>query len=172
MSTMLFKMYPQYDVFYTGQFYNHKWYILCSIGSALLCFHFCYLLFNKYTSRQPVISIASILLLAIGIWMHFNMPTASYIISFPLLAIVVQNLLSVIKYKDSKYFNTLRSTFVLAIWCPILITLFLAFSIKLLFVPAIICLGIVVSSITFYPEIWTLKPVRYLGIVLFVLGLQ
>ncbi len=195
MSVTLFKLYPQYDVFYTGQFYNHKWYILCSVASAILCFHFCYFLFNKLTSRQSILIVASILLLSIGIWMHLNMPTASYIISFPLLAIVIQIFLSTIKlnpesfifkipilknaildlssitkFKVDKISNLLRSTFVLAIWCPILITLFLAFSIKLLFVPAIISLGLILSSMSFYAQIWELTPVRYLGVVLFVSG--
>jgi len=36
LSFLLFDIYPQYAHFYTGQFYNHKWYILAAIGIAII----------------------------------------------------------------------------------------------------------------------------------------
>ena len=172
LSFLLFDIYPQYAHFYTGQFYNHKWYILAAIGIAIL---FSKLLNSGLKNLKALQSAGLTLLCLIAVLSYLVLPTASYLIAIPGLGLSLYYYASHYPLKDKplnkNYLRYLLSTVVLGVWGPVIITLFLAFSIKLLFVPALMAILILLASVILFPETWEGKHYIYLGILFLLSGL-
>jgi hypothetical protein len=172
LSFLLFDIYPQYAHFYTGQFYNHKWYILAAIGIAII---FLKLLNSDLENLKALQSAGLTLLCLIAVLSYLVLPTASYLIAIPGLGLSLYYYASHYPLKDKllnkNYLRYLLSTVVLGVWGPVIITLFLAFSIKLLFVPALMAILILLASVILFPETWEGKHYIYLGILFLLSGL-
>jgi hypothetical protein len=172
LSFLLFDIYPQYAHFYTGQFYNHKWYILAAIGIAII---FLKLLNSDLENLKALQSAGLTLLCLIAVLSYLVLPTASYLIAIPGLGLSLYYYASHYPLKDKllnkNYIRYLLSTVVLGVWGPVIITLFLAFSIKLLFVPALMAILILLASVILFPETWEGKHYIYLGILFLLSGL-
>lgn len=152
ISYLLFTVYPQYALFYTGQYYNHKWYILVSVGIALLILYYAQRYFLKKNLSLVANKAGLILLCTLACVIYIFLPTANYLFCIPLFAILIHQLISNnLKSQLAQTFTNYSISLVpLGILGPIIITLFLAFSIKLLFVPGLIIAVLAISlSIVF-----------------------
>lgn len=175
LSWLLFKVYPQYDFFYVGQFYNHKWYIISAVAITLLLF---WLPANYLQKKQNLISIQLAglsFLVILGLIVFYFIPTATYLIVIPGMAMTVFFAMSQrttsAGFERPMIFKYILSIIPLAIWGPVVITLYLAFSIKLLFVPAIIALLICMSTAIFFPLLWHGKIIPTISIAAFLISL-
>jgi len=172
LSFLLFDIYPQYAHFYTGQFYNHKWYILAATGIAII---FSKLLNLDLKNIRALQSAGLSLLCLIAVLSYLFLPTASYLIAIPTLALSLYYYASHYPLKDKllnkNYLRYLLSIVVIGVWGPVCISLFLAFSIKLLFVPALMVILLVLASFILFPETWEGKHYAYIGIMFLLIGL-
>jgi Peptidase family M28 len=125
--------YPMYTHFHENNSYNCKWYFLAMASLALFLFTLVYFLVSKKIRFHALfagIVLVSTLLLD---GMQYAIPSASYLLSFPLLFLLSINifLLSSKKYEDSLFVNkaltvasVLPAIFILA---PIVYFTFIAF---------------------------------------------
>jgi len=174
LSEFLFKVYPQYEVFYAGQFYNHKIYILTIISfSSFILWHFV----NFYSKRNNFddLKIASLLLLVtLAVVFNILLPTATYFISIPTVALS----LIVLTLEKSKEGNSLKKVMVsfllitipLGIWVPVVNTLFLAFSLSNMMGPVILSGFICLSIFITFEQSWKNSRIIPLVCILFFIG--
>ena len=89
LSKLLFALYPQYEVFYAGQFYNHKCYLLTCIGItmviAALCIKRTVLKNNPKSFKAAMLLFLCLLCVASYIYI----PTATYFMLFPMIALSI-----------------------------------------------------------------------------------
>ena len=173
ISAMLSKIYPQYDVFYTGQFYNHKWYIWTSLGIGLLLTYLASTFLKSEENKLEVKVAAGIICLIVAIALYILMPTASYLMILPCLAISLCYHLQ--KFTDNEAIKKGMAYFFsmipLGLWAPITVTLYLAFSIKMLFVPALLTFFITLSMMAFFPQLIAHKSLYHISALAVVGGL-
>ena len=157
LSKLLFALYPQYEVFYAGQFYNHKWYLLTCIGITLvisaLCIKGPVLRHNPNSFKAAMLLFLSFLCVA----SYLYIPTATYFMLYPTIALSIYYFLTVGHSKKEDYFITpyLASLIPLAIWLPTIILFFLAFSLVGLPLPTIHVSIIALSSMVLFRKLWT-----------------
>ncbi|MDF1699211.1 MAG: M20/M25/M40 family metallo-hydrolase [Saprospiraceae bacterium] len=83
------KMYPQYSTFYSFHYYNHEWYLLAGIGLSLcLTWWFGSKIVTKWGHENAGLSAAS-LLGALSLVLYVFVPTGTYLMMFPMLALIV-----------------------------------------------------------------------------------
>ncbi len=177
LSKLLFMIYPQYNLFYTGQFYNHKWYLLAAVGLTVLV---AWLMIKWYNGKNKMIGIQSGALLILGlaiIGMFVALPTASYSMIFPTI------FLSVIFWYNNTHSSRMSTPFnnlvvglgivvPVAIWFPTTSTFFLAFSLKGLPGPVILICLIVMAIMICYKSLWVdSKFLAYAGIGVFLISM-
>ncbi len=159
LSSMLFKFYPQYDVFYAGQFYNHKIYIITIVSSTVFVMWLRTYFYSKKHNYINLKVASLILLLCFTIAFYFLLPTATYFMSIPTLALALIVWAQIKGNKRSAIYKYVIPfaliTVPLAIWSPVINNLFLAFSLSNMIGPAIlsciICLGIILT----FDSIWS-----------------
>lgn len=156
LGNLLLKLYPHYSIFYSGQFYNHKTYCISSISIAIFMTSLSCYLIRKKISLQAFQSSSIILLGLISIAFYIMMPTATYFICLPTLSLVLSLL---IKRRTTTTSLQIILPFIgilipLAIWTPVVQNIFLAFSLKGLFGPAILCFIIYIGIIIANDAIW------------------
>jgi len=158
-SKLILSVYPHYqgDVFYAGQFYNHKWYLITCIGLVATLSWLTIFLYNRRSNVDGLKSAALILMALLAIGAYVFVPTASYFIMFPVLALSItywiylrgqNSRLSIL----SPY---LLSTLGLGLWIPILTMIFLAFSIVGLPGPTLLTILICLATMILFQSIWT-----------------
>lgn len=160
LSTMLFKVYPQYDVFYAGQFYNHKIYILTIVGASIFVMWLRTYFYNKNHDFINLKIVSLILLFCMTIGFYFFLPTATYFICLPISALAVAMLLNESSFKFKSTYKFILSMILilipLGIWVPVINTLFLAFSLSNMMGPAVllcvICLGLIITFENMWKE--------------------
>jgi hypothetical protein len=174
LSIILFRFYPQYEVFYAGQFYNHKIYIITIVSSTVFVM---WLRAYYYSKKHNYINLkvaSLILLLCFTVVFYFSLSTATYFMSIPTL---VLSLIVWAQIKGNernviyKYVIPLALiTVPLAIWSPVINSLFLAFSLSNMIGPAvlscIICLGIILT----FDSIWSDEKVVPSACLILFLG--
>ena len=170
ISFLLFKIYPQYDLFYTGQFYNHKWYIITAVSISVFIAWYTLRYYRKHEMLEESKAAMITFLVVLCILISYTLPTASYLITWPLvaicLAIIAQSKMEKSFVKTSTKY--MLSLIPLAIWGPVVITLFLAFSIKLLAVPAIVAFLLVIATCIMFPELWEGRTIKDISASAFV----
>lgn len=171
LSWILFSIYPQYDLFYTGQFYNHKWYILCSSGIALTLLTLLFRKFSDVEDTQALKLGALLIFCLLAIALYLKMPTASYLFVIPICASAIYMALEGRLQIDRHIPVRLVSVIPIAIWAPVVITLFLAFSIKLLFVPGLVVFMLGLSMFILFTECFQSSLGTYIGMLAFIIGL-
>ena len=76
LGKLLLSIYPQYEDFYAGQFYNHKWYLITCIGISILVTS---LLISRRILRSNSASFKAAMLFFLGIvsvsYTHLTLPT-------------------------------------------------------------------------------------------------
>lgn len=177
LSKLLFSIYPQYGLFYTGQYYNHKCYLLAGVGITLLSSWLIIKIYNKkydLTGMQA----SSLFIMALGtIGMYIALPTASYLLIFPsiILALIFWYHNSYPSESEAPIHNTLvglGSIVPLAMWIPVTSTFFLAFSLGGLPGPVIIMCLIAMAMTICAKSIWTnSKLLAYVGIGIFLISM-
>lgn len=177
LSKLLFIMYPQYDLFYTGQFYNHKWYLLAAVGLTVLV---AWLMINWYNRKNSVVGMQAGALLILGfatLGMFVALPTASYSLIFPT---VFLSIIFWYNHTSSSRMSTAFNRLVvglgivvpLAIWFPTTSTFFLAFSLKGLPGPVLLICFIGMAMMICYKSIWVdSKLLAYLGVGVFLVSM-
>ncbi|NNE14931.1 MAG: M28 family peptidase [Saprospiraceae bacterium] len=176
LSSVLPKLYPQYNVFYSGQFYNHKWYLLTSVSTAIIFTWFITNYFNFKNKANAFKSAAIFVLSIFAIAMYMFLPTATYFMSFPIMAlafIYILNGSAFIKNKNILDGITFLLLIVpLIIWTPIIQNIFLAFSIKMLANPAVLTSFTCLATFIAFESIWTKnKSMLYIGLFGFFFSL-
>jgi len=175
---LVLNLYPDYNVFYSGQYYNHSYYFMAVAGmvifSSWLALSFTNSKWGKHATRLGILFILSILMVAI----YYVMPTAVYFISLPFLIMSAILLYengrkNEISTKSEILSGTLISLIPFALWIPMSYMFFLAFSLKLLSGPAIVFTLIAFAFCTGQNNLWTFKNkiLAYLGLVIFINGL-
>lgn len=174
LSKLLFMLYPQYNVFYAGQFYNHKWYIWVCIGITLivnaLILKGTYL--KKHTESVKVAILLFLSLLTIVFFIYIS--TATYFLLYPTLtlAALVYLKIKVPSNSKGKFITYALSIIPFGIWLPSIILFFLAFSIVGLPLPTILICFIVFGSIILFDKLWTqTRIIEYVGALTIILGL-
>jgi hypothetical protein len=173
--TIIENTYPHYFKFYSGQFYNHKWYLVALVGIGVFLYPFIPGWF-KIKSKDDVLLSIYVIFLALTISFYMAAPTGTYLIMIPLLilAIVDGVVLYVKKDKVSRHsglFLLLPVIIALGLWVPTVHSVFLAFSIEGMVAPAIL-LAIFIPFIAYCtPDFWRYKwtPLLGLGLVFFSL---
>jgi Peptidase family M28 len=125
--------YPMYTHFHENNSYNCKWYFLAMSSLAMFLFSLVYFLVSKKISFHALFAGIVLLSTLLLDGMQYAIPSASYLLSFPLLFLLAINifLLSSKKYKDSLFVNkalsvasVLPAIFILA---PVIYFTFIAF---------------------------------------------
>ena len=86
LGKLLLSTYPQYEAFYAGQFYNHKWYLITCIGISILVTS---LLIGRRILRSNPGSFKAAMLLFLGalcVTFYLFIPTAAYFMIYPTIA--------------------------------------------------------------------------------------
>ena len=170
---LVLKFYPNYNVFYSGQYYNHTWYLGVTAGSTILVFwSMITLIKNKIDQSTLGLSAIIFISLLIPITLYFT-PTGVYIILIPLLCLTLSLLLrdffkSSNKKELRSFCSLLFNIAPIALWVPITHSIFLAFSLMVLPAPAftifLLCLSLLISCPNFYQN----KLIGILGGIIFL----
>jgi hypothetical protein len=174
LGMLTLKIYTHYNVFYSGQYYNHKWYLLATIGLTLIVLYYFVSLFIKKFDVNALKANALIILTSLSVALYFMMPTASYFMMIPTLALGIKYYLDAKYSGENKIINTsslILSVFPLAIWAPLVLNLFLAFSLKLLAGPAMITCLLLMAVLICFQDIWIDNKLKNLGLILLMLGM-
>lgn len=174
LSKLLYILYPQYDVFYAGQFYNHKWYIWVCIGIALLSNSL--IIKTTYLQKHTESIKAAILvfLCLLTIVSYIFITTATYFILYPTLALAIYFYITIKRpsIKFGKLITYALSIIPFSLWLPVIITFFLAFSIVGLSLPTLLICLISFGSIILFDKLWTqTRIVEYFGAAAIFFGL-
>ena len=135
-------IYPHYFKFYSGQFYNHKWYLLSTTGIGLMI----YAAISNWAFKGKVELITTsmyVLFLAMTVGFYFAIPTGTYLVMVPLLTFAVIDAITLYVKNTwidkNKYILYLIPLIVaLGLWIPSIHTIFLAFSLTGLMGPAVL----------------------------------
>lgn len=169
LGQLLLSFYPQYDIFYVGQFYNHKCYLVTCIGiSILICSLFLRGTLQK--SKLNSFKTAALLFMALlTIAFYIFIPTATYFMLYPTIALSIYYLASSLNKVDNGniLIAFLSSIIPFALWLPTTILLFLAFSLKGLPLPTLHICIIIFSTMILFSKLWAKSPImNYIGIIL------
>ncbi len=126
----LLKLYPHYSHFYANNFYNVHFYFWMFMGVTLLVFGLIY--GNLFRSQHPLALFTGVVIFKIIllVMVHFFFETATYVIYYPLIFLLVLLLLKV--YSKNKisplWYLFLGMIPLLLLWAPIIQTLYIVFS--------------------------------------------
>ncbi len=173
LSKILYSIYPQYEVFYSGQYYNHMWYLWSIIGIGLMCYNSIFNYLSKSTSDDNLRLGALLILTILSGLALLKIPTGSYILMIPTLTVALcvlaQYLLADRLQVSSTIINCLSGILPIILLLPLLKSFYLAFSIAGLFLPAIffsvIC---IVLLIPFTDLITNNKWLKFFGLSVFI----
>jgi len=125
--------YPQYSTFYNYQYYNHEWYLLAGIGLTL-CISWFLLsgLIRKLGHKNVAIAAAEILAL-LSLILYVYIPTGTYLMMYPLLALTVGLLIiDMLKVQETHWQSVVLTLGMLSVfvgfWTSFSHNLFLGFS--------------------------------------------
>lgn len=176
LQLLLPKLYPHYFVFYSGQFYNHKWYLLVTVFLSFLILSFLYRLFLEKGNAESFQMASLILMGILAVVVYLKLPTAAYVMTFPLIALAIYKIVE-LKWAGKKVIKVLPYIFILfplSFWVLTTHNLFLAFSLKMLIGPAFLICIIGFCLIILNNSIWAkskiIIPVCILGFLLSMIG--
>ena len=173
---LLFAIYPQYDVFYAGQYYNHMWYLLSMMGIGLMVLPFLYSFIVKKFGDASLTLSSLLLLTILSFLLLLKMSTGSYILIIPALVIAIGFLIRQTVFSQQSTVANFMPYLVCALpiimLLPLLKNFYLAFSIAGMVLPAIYfsitCLVFVVPFTDFFTKN---KWLPFLGFGLFLVSM-
>lgn len=150
-------VYPQYESFYAGQFYNHKWYLVTVIGICILIAALCAKVVKLKENYKSFNAAALLFLGILSIVFYLVIPTATYFMLYPSISLALYFFFSTKEREDksNKFLAYGASLIPLVMWLPTIVLFFLAFSLEGLPMPAIHVSIIAVSTMVLFREIWT-----------------
>ena len=174
LGKLLLSTYPQYEAFYAGQFYNHKWYLLTCIGLSILVTSL--LIGRRILRSNPVSFKAAILFFRgiVSVVFYLFIPTAAYFMIYPTIALSVYYY---INYRsDQSKWSTITSyvssIIPLALWLPVITLFFLAFSLVGLPMPTIHVTIIALSTMVLFDKMWTSSAaMTYIGLAIIIISM-
>ena len=174
LGQLLLNIYPQYEIFYAGQFYNHKWYLLTCIGISIiissLCISSLFLKSNANSFRAAFLLFLSL----VCIVFYLYIKTATYFILYPALSITLFFWLTSSKNKTYRYklHSYVASIIPLVLWLPTTILFFLAFSLVGLPLPTIHVTIIALTTLFLFKDLWLDSNVmNYIGLALVIVSI-
>lgn len=175
LGKFILSMYPHYDVFYAGQYYNHEWYLLAASGLSLTI---SWLGVSRLATRLKVESIKLAYLTILSLLMvalYFMAPTATYIMSLPTLGLYAGVFLQEFKPNTSEGWmgdlvGLLMMLFPIGLWTLSVHLIFLAFSMSLLAGPILLFILFSLSSLLAFDRWWgkEQKALPILGLLTFI----
>jgi hypothetical protein len=172
LGKLLLSIYPQYEEFYAGQFYNHKWYLITCIGISILISS---LLNRKSLMSEKPYSFKAAVLLFFGllcIVFYLFIPTGTYFILFPTIALSIYYFIASRSDLGSIISAYVASIVPLAMWLPVVTIFFLAFSLVGLPMPTIHVTLIVLSTMVVFDKLWTSSGLmRYIGLAAILISI-
>lgn len=175
LGSLIYGLYPHYEVFYAGQYYNHEWYLLAVVGLSTVLL---WLSLSRLQDRlgmpglqMAYVTLVQVLLLCV----YFLAPTATYIMAIPLLGLYLGLFLSNETEADAEGGETvwkgiLTMLLPIGFWTVATFLIYLAFSLSLLPGPVLFCGLFVLASAVAFPSWWqkSSRILPYTGIALFV----
>lgn len=175
LGKLILSLYPYYDVFYAGQYYNHEWYLLAASGLSLVIL---WLGVSRLADRLQAesmklayLTILSLLMVAL----YFMAPTATYIMSLPTLALYAGVFLQELKPATNEGWagdltGLLMMLFPIGLWTLAVHLVFLAFSLSLLAGPILLAILFSLSSFLAFDSWWKKeqKVLPILGLLTFI----
>lgn len=173
LDNLILALYPNYNVFYAGQFYNHEWYLAAAAGLALLVV---WLVISRLQHRLGIqslqlayLTILSFLLAAV----HYFIPTATYLMAVPMLGffagLLIRETGPVVHTSWADFAaGLLMMILPCALWITTVHLLFLAFSLSLLAGPVVLFSIFALALLLAFEELWEKK--NYALPVLAVMG--
>ena len=175
LGSLIYGLYPHYEVFYAGQYYNHEWYLLAVVGLSTVLL---WLSLSRLQDRlgmpglqMAYVTLVQVLLLCV----YFLAPTATYIMAIPLLGLYLALFLSNETEADAEGGETvwkgiLTMLLPIGFWTVATFLIYLAFSLSLLPGPVLFCGLFVLASAVAFPSWWqkSSRILPYTGIALFV----
>ena len=172
LGKLLLSIYPQYEEFYAGQYYNHKWYLITCIGISILI--------TSLLNRKPVLTnnpnsfkAAVLLFLALlCVTFYLFIPTATYFMLYPMIALSIYYYIASRRQERSIVSAYLASLVPLALWLPVIILFFLAFSLVGLPMPTIHVTIIALSTMVVFDKMWTSSSaMTYIGLATVIISM-
>jgi hypothetical protein len=173
--TIIETIYPQYFKFYSGQFYNHKWYLVSMVGIGVFLYPLIPGWFKIKKMDHMLLSVY-VIFLAATIGFYMTIPTATYLIMIPLLFLAITdgvflNVKNQWISKNKGYLFLIPAIVALGLWSPSVHSIFLAFSLEGLIAPAIL-LGVFIPFIACCSaDLWESKWTSWIGIGLTIITL-
>lgn len=175
LGSLLYALYPQYALFYAGQYYNHEWYLLAVVGLSTILL---WLPLSRIQGRLGIpglqmayVTLVQILLLSI----YFLAPTATYIMAIPLIGLYLDLFLSdgaQVNGEGGKlvWKGILTMLLPIGFWTVATFLIYLAFSLSLLSGPVLFCGLFLLASSVAFPSWWkkSSRILPYTGITLFM----
>lgn len=175
LGKLILGMYPHYDVFYAGQYYNHEWYLLAASGLSLVIL---WLGVSRLANRLQLESIKLAYLTILSLLMvavYFMAPTATYIMSLPMLGLYAGVFLQELKPNTQEGWmgdlvGLLMMLFPIGLWTLAVHLVFLAFSLSLLAGPILLAVLFSLSSLLAFDHWWKKeqKALPLLGLLTFI----
>ena len=175
LKSLIYFLYPHYQVFYVGQYYNHMYYLLPAGAIVVIGFNQFYRRMSQRFS-QLELQVASFSLLVVLCYpLYLFMSTGSYILILPVLIIAIKlltDLFGVGKQSKLNYVLPFFFAFMpIAMLLPLTKMLYLAFSISgLFFATAYLSVALLVVFICFPEFFIKISWLTYLGILVAVLS--
>ena len=172
LGKLLLSIYPQYEEFYAGQYYNHKWYLITCIGISILI--------TSLLNRKPVLTnnpnsfkAAVLLFLALlCVTFYLFIPTATYFMLYPMIALSIYYYIASRRQERSIASAYLASIVPLALWLPVITLFFLAFSLVGLPMPTIHVTIIALSTMVVFDKLWTSSALMsYVGLATILISM-
>lgn len=175
LGTLLMKLYPQYESFYAGQFYNHKWYLLTCIGISIVISSLCIkrLFLRSHANSFRAALLLFLALLSIIFYMYIT--TATYFMLYPTLSMSLFYYLTSSKNKTHRHklHSYLASLVPLVLWLPTTVLFFLAFSLVGLPFPTLHVTIIVLTTMFLFKDFWLYSNIMsYIGLLLIIVSLM
>jgi hypothetical protein len=178
LTFLLKKIYPQYSTFYANHYYNHEWYLLAGIGLTLvICWFAGRFLLKKYGSENLGVAIIILInFLALGLYIEAQ--SATYLMMYP-LAIISAGLLLQSKFQSKEKQGTsfaigvITLAILLGFWAVFSHSIYLAFSLNILFAAIIPTALFCFASYALLPDLWKESNAMAIfgaGLFLFTLG--
>ncbi|NNF35349.1 MAG: M28 family peptidase [Saprospiraceae bacterium] len=173
--TIIEAIYPHYFKFYSGQFYNHKWYLVAMLGIGVFLYPIIPGWFKIRKMDHMMLSVY-IIFLAATIGFYMTIPTATYLMMIPLLMLAITDgvYLNVSSHwisKNKGFLFLITAIIALGLWTPAVHSIFLAFSLEGLIAPAIL-LGIFIPFIACCSvDLWESKWTSWIGICITIIAL-
>jgi len=177
LGKLLFSIYPQYESFYAGQFYNHKWYLVTCIGITIVTTT---LLLSRPVLKSSANSFRAAMLLFLGalcVTFYIFIPTAAYFLIYPTIALLLYYYCITSQSDNNKTWLSYVSPYVasivpLVMWLPVITLFFLAFSLVGLPMPTIHVAIITLSIMILFTELWIDSiMMNYIGLAMIVISL-